>query len=302
MVDLKLLKTFVAVANHSSFTGAAKERYIAQSAVSKHINLLEQELGVQLFLRDTRMVRLTQEGERFYHSCVQILEELDEAVTTLRLPRQAQVGRLRAGAFSVLADEAVSVLRAFRQVHPQVRTQLDWFEFGQLIHQVDSGGVDVAFTMGFARTGRPHLRRRTLERGRLQVLLSPYSPLAHRPVLRLADLAGLPYYSMQPNVTPDGYLSIMRFFAQHQFQPQLTLPHSSHESMLLQLQLHDDGFGLMSEFQYRRHPGLVMIPLADEEQPQDDSFDLVALWRENNENPCIPRLLSVLDTIYPLTE
>ena len=62
-MDSKLLRTFVAVANHGSFTGAAKELYIAQSAVSKHINQLERELGAQLFLRDTRMVRLTAAGE-----------------------------------------------------------------------------------------------------------------------------------------------------------------------------------------------------------------------------------------------
>ena len=65
-MDIKLLKTFVTVANHSSFTDAAKELYIAQSAVSKHITQLEKELGVQLFLRDTRMVRLTAAGEAFY--------------------------------------------------------------------------------------------------------------------------------------------------------------------------------------------------------------------------------------------
>ena len=57
-MDSKLLKTFVTVANHSSFTDAAKELYIAQSAVSKHVTQLEKELGVQLFLRDTRICLL----------------------------------------------------------------------------------------------------------------------------------------------------------------------------------------------------------------------------------------------------
>ena len=82
-MDSKLLRTFVAVANHGSFTGAAKELYIAQSAVSKHINQLERELGAQLFLRDTRMVRLTAAGEGFYRDSVDILRRMDAARTAL---------------------------------------------------------------------------------------------------------------------------------------------------------------------------------------------------------------------------
>lgn len=99
-MDSKLLRTFVAVANHGSFTGAAKELYIAQSAVSKHINQLERELGAQLFLRDTRMVRLTAAGEGFYRDSLDILRRMDAARTALQgeqggEPRTAGSGRFQ---------------------------------------------------------------------------------------------------------------------------------------------------------------------------------------------------------------
>lgn len=293
-MDSKLLKTFVTVANHSSFTAAAKELYIAQSAVSKHITQLEKDLGVQLFLRDTRMVRLTAAGEAFYRDCADILNRMEEAVTRLRDPDRVSSGRLSAGAFSVLADEAVEVMRAFRAAHPHVEAGLDWFEFGDLIRRVENGTVDVAFTIGFALTGKPHMRRRTMEKGRMNVLVGRHSPLAERSVLSLRDLADLPYYTMHPNVTPDGYMNIMRYFAEKDFQPRTMIPHTSHESMILQLQVCDEGYGLMGDFQYRRHPGIVFIPLAEEDQPEGDDFDLVAMWRANNENPCIPKLLELL--------
>ena len=133
----------------------------------------------------------------------------------------------------------------------------------------------------------------------MQVLVGARSPLARRTSLRLSDLAGMPYYTMHPNVTPDGYMSIMRFFSEKRFQPHSMVPSSSHESMMLQLQVHDDGYGLMEDFLYRSHPGLVFIPLEEEDQPDSDAFDLVAMWRANNGNPCIPQLLALIDRAYP---
>lgn len=298
-MESKLLKTFVTVANHSSFTDAAKELYIAQSAVSKHITQLEKELGVQLFLRDTRMVRLTEAGERFYRDAAEILRQMEEAVARLKDPEGVTAGRLTAGAFSVLADEAVEVMRSFCAQYPRVEATLDWYEFGELIRRVEDGTVDVAFTIGFALEGRPHMRRKTMERGQLNVLLGAHSPLASRPFLRLSDLAGRPYYTMHPNVTPDGYMHIMRFFSEKNFQPHSMIPNTSHESMMLQLQVHDEGYGLMGDFLYRSHPGLVFLPLAEEDRPSGDAFDLVAMWRANNGNPCIPLLLSLVEKAYP---
>ena len=112
-MDSKLLRTFVAVANHGSFTGAAKELYIAQSAVSKHINQLERELGAQLFLRDTRMVRLTAAGEGFYRDSVDILRRMDAARTALQREQGGEHGRLALGAFSVVPTEIVALARRF---------------------------------------------------------------------------------------------------------------------------------------------------------------------------------------------
>ena len=134
------------------------------------------------------------------------------------------------------------------------------------------------------------------------MLLGSQSPLAGAKQLYLKDLAELTYYTMRPDVTPNGYVNMMRFFAEKQFQPRRSLRHTSHESMMLQLQVHDDAYGLMGDFQYRDHPGLVFLPLAEEDQPGGDAFDRVAVWRERNENPNIPRLLTLLGEDHPELE
>lgn len=77
--DFRQVKAFVAVADHGSFTLAAKEIYVTQSAVSHSIRALEEQLECKLLDRSRRKVRLTPEGEVFLRHCRRVLQELDDA-------------------------------------------------------------------------------------------------------------------------------------------------------------------------------------------------------------------------------
>lgn len=297
-MDSKLLKTFVTVANHSSFTGAAKELFIAQSAVSKHINQLERELGVQLFLRDTRMVRLTSAGESLYRDGVDILSKMDAAVSALRQNSPLRRGSLSIGVFSCLADEVVKLMRRFRTAYPDISVTLDWYEFGDLIRQLESGNLDLIFSIGFAVCNKPLLHYAPLCPGQLHVVVGRSSPLAGRSRLTLADLEEYSFFTMRPDVTPDGYMTQMRFFVERGFEPRNMVQHTSHETMLLQLQLHDDAYGFMGHFQYRSHPGVVFIPLDEDLGTSQDDYVMAAAWHANNQNPCVPLLVEQAREVF----
>ena len=301
MLNINQLRTFVAVAEHGSFTDAAKERFIAQSAVSKHISALEQALDTQLLLRDTHTVRLTPAGEIFYQDCKEILRRMDLAVDHLTNPAGGASAHLSVAVFSVLSEHTVALVRAFLQDNPKVDLRLEWFEFGELIRRVEQGQIDIGVTIGFVADARPQMRRKTIEKGRMSVMLGARNPLASRESLRFQDLEGMPYFAMEPHVTPDGYVTIVRYFADRKF-PVNMISRGSHESTVLELQCRDDAFGMMGDFEYREHPGIVFVPLAEEDQPQGDSFDLVAMWRADNQNPCIPAFLAEIDRLYPQTE
>lgn len=292
-MDVKLLKTFVAVANHSSFTGAAKELFIAQSAVSKHITQLERELEMQLFLRDTRMVRLTPAGESLYRDGLEILEKIDAAVANMKGNAPLHTGKLSVGVFSSLSGEVVDLLRQFQNQYPNITVTMDWHEFGELIRQLEAGELDVIFTVAFAIFQKPMLRWVPISKpAPLQVVVGRNSPLASKPAVYLSDLTGRPFFTMRPDITPDGYACQMAFFLESQFEPAHIVQHTSHESMLLQLQLHDDAFGLMRDYLYQEHPGVRFIPLLDDIGRWQDTYALSVAWHSNNENPCVPLLLS----------
>ncbi|MDX1679100.1 MAG: LysR family transcriptional regulator [Akkermansiaceae bacterium] len=87
--DFRQVKAFVAVADQGSFTLAAKQIFVTQSAVSHSIRALEEQLDCKLLDRSRRKVKLTAEGEIFFRHCSRVLQELDNAKRGLEQRRAA---------------------------------------------------------------------------------------------------------------------------------------------------------------------------------------------------------------------
>ena len=94
-MNLKQIEAFVKVANNRSFSQTAKELYLTQPTISAHISALEEELGVQLFVRTTKGVRVTEEGKKLYLYARQ-MTELEENIKTL-FQKRGEDGVLSAG-------------------------------------------------------------------------------------------------------------------------------------------------------------------------------------------------------------
>src|SRR5690242_19963988 len=92
--NLTRLRSFIAVAQERQFRRAAERIGLSQPALSAHIRELEQDLGVALFSRTTRSVRLTAEGESFLHRAQRALDDLSAAVLELRERAELKRGRV----------------------------------------------------------------------------------------------------------------------------------------------------------------------------------------------------------------
>ena len=95
MNKLLAMTIFVRVAESGSFTAAAAQLGLSVSAVAKAVDRLEQDLGVQLLARSTRKLALNDSGREFYARCVRILNDIEDAESTLRGARETPRGRLR---------------------------------------------------------------------------------------------------------------------------------------------------------------------------------------------------------------
>ncbi|MFK3670852.1 LysR substrate-binding domain-containing protein [Leifsonia aquatica] len=144
MFDPVLLRTFLAVADTRSFTRAAGRLGISQPTVSQHVRRLEDAAKRQLVARDTREVRLTDNGDAMAGFARTILAAHAEA--DRYFSGSAMRGRLRFGAADDLAITTLPrILRHFRQQHPQINLELTVDQSGPLHRRLKAGHLDLIF-------------------------------------------------------------------------------------------------------------------------------------------------------------
>jgi LysR family transcriptional activator of glutamate synthase operon len=149
-MELRQLQYFVKVARKQHVTQAAEELHVAQSAVSRQIHQLEQELGLELFVQKGRNLHLTPVGKLFLSRVEELLTGLEKAVSEIKEFLDPEVGEISLGFPHSLGISLVpSVVAAFRKDHPNVKFRLKQGTYSSLIRDVVKGDVDLAFISPF---------------------------------------------------------------------------------------------------------------------------------------------------------
>jgi LysR family transcriptional regulator, glycine cleavage system transcriptional activator len=146
---LDLLLAFEAAARHLSFTRAASERFVTQSAVSRQIRALEDDLGVALFARQHRALLLTPAGEKLLLACQNMLAQMRRTVAGIRAPAAREVLAIT-GTPSFVSLWLIPRLRAFTQANPAVDVRLD---ASYDIRDLRGDGFDIAVRYQRASAG-----------------------------------------------------------------------------------------------------------------------------------------------------
>lgn len=120
-VQLGSIELFCRAAELHSFTAAAELLGLTPASVSRSISRLEARLGVRLFARTTRNIRLTNEGEIYYRQCQQALEQIAEAERVITGTQKIPSGRLRVSVGTPYAHHRLlPLLPRFQAEHPQI--------------------------------------------------------------------------------------------------------------------------------------------------------------------------------------
>lgn len=146
MADIRQLRYFIAAAERLSFSQAALDLHISQSALSEAIRKLEVELGAQLLERSTRQVSLTNAGETLLHEGRSALIAFDHALQRSQEAARGDAGRLRVGFEAAGAGSLNTRARArFSRQYPHVRIEPKRFEWGGEIDALRQNLCDIAF-------------------------------------------------------------------------------------------------------------------------------------------------------------
>lgn len=205
-MELRQLQYFLKVAQKEHVTRAAEELHVAQSAVSRQIHQLEQELGVDLFMQKGRNLQLTPVGQLFCKRVESLLKELDRSVAEVHEFLDPELGEIRIGFPHSLGTHLIpTIIAEFRRLYPNVRFRFKQGTYPSLIKDVLSGEVDLAFISPFPGS-EGHVAGDIVMTEELFAILPQHHPLAGEEQIRLEQLCDEKFvlfsqeYSLRPIV------------------------------------------------------------------------------------------------------
>jgi len=191
-LELRHLRAFVAVAEYGHYGRAAASLRLTQPALTQRIQTLERELGIQLFKRNAREVRLTPAGEAFIEHARGLVQAEDRALLALSDYASGILGRLRI-AYLTLWDAGLpaNIIGEFRRRHPAIKLEMTSGYSQVNIDRLIAGEADFAF-IGMAIGEHDGIAMHTLDRHELVVVMAPNHPLMKMECVPITRLRGEP--------------------------------------------------------------------------------------------------------------
>ena len=275
-MELRHLRYFVAVAEAENVLRAATWKlHVSQPAVSRQIRDLEDELGVQLFERTGKSVRLSDAGFLFLKEARAVLERTDEAVRNLRAFAEAGETELQVGYAPALRTQIVSpALRAFQQLMPKVHVKLhDWSNEKSLTGLRD-GRLQLAFIIRPSKRGAARdLRFEELLREQVRLAVPPNHPFAQRRSVSLADASKEPFVGLTREDFPDYHAYLATVFAPVKNKPRVIEEHDSVASLVSAIEAGTGVSMLVDAIAQNLGTGVKLVRLTPE--PKPFSFGIV---------------------------
>ncbi len=286
-MELRHLRYFVTVAEELHFGRAAQRLHMAQPPLSRQIQVLEAELGFQLFERSRRRVELTPAGNALLSGARQVFDTLDVAIHDARSASAGESGRLVVGYPSSLAYSGLTeLLRAFRTRFPGVDMTLRELSPGEQIDALKAGNLDV----GFVRSSLddPSLVAERVRKEALMVVLPDDHPLCSKRVIPLAALAQEPFVLFPRARGPAYFDQLMALCRAAGFTPRIV----QEAAQLDIISMVAAGFGISimpSSMRNFHRPGLSFRPILGTPQ-----VELLIVWRHQNLSPALHKFLDLV--------
>ncbi|GKU85087.1 LysR family transcriptional regulator [Niallia sp. NCCP-28] len=221
-MEIRQIRYFMEVAKREHVTKAADALHVAQSSVSRQIFNLESELGVDLFVRDGRRVKLTPIGKIFLERIKHGMNLMDEAAREVKEYLAPEKGTIRiAFQISLAAHTLPSVIFAFRKRYPEVKFQMVQALNRDLIEGVIKGEYNLAMIAPMPNEQKK-INRKILFTENIVALLPIHHPLAKKESIRLRELMNDSFV-----VLPKGF--VFREIVDHACQEEGFLPDISFE-------------------------------------------------------------------------
>lgn len=280
------LRYFYEAGRTLNLTRAAQDLYISQPALSKHIADLEQDLGVQLFVRTNRNLVLTRGGQVLMEECGQIFGREEEIYRRVRSASE-ESGSLNLAFMGIDAAYRIpDLLSRLGERWPNLSVSTQRLNWDLVYEAVENGTADVGLKLSSCETYPEHIGRCVLREGHVAAVLPTGHPLAGPAPIRVEQLKheNFVFLTKDESVIPHDHA--LRLCREAGFTPNIVASYPNVETVVMMVRA-GAGVALLSPFApLGGLSGVVCVPLT---VSPEVSLDL--LWRKDNANPAVARLV-----------
>ena len=236
-MELRHLRYFLAVGEALNFTKAAARLRVAQPALSRQVQDLEDEIGVDLLRRSPRGVTLTAEGKLFLEEARDLLKRVDESVEKARALARGEYGELHIGYIPIPTAEILPrALEAFRKAVPSVKLVLHDLSTDELIAGLRDGTLEVAIMVQPIGEQTAGIEFETLRSYVWSVAMSRAHPFARLKSIPLEKLAGERLVSLSRKSYSEYHRILEHIFAPVSCKPLIAMECDSEDSLFIEVE------------------------------------------------------------------
>ncbi|WP_272150019.1 LysR family transcriptional regulator [Tenacibaculum aiptasiae] len=285
-IELRHFRYFLAVAEDLHFRKAAERLFISQPGLSRQIKQMEDDLGVELFVRHNRKVELTSAGLYLKNELTRNLKNLDNILDYAKLLQDGKQGKLEFGYVgSAMQDIIPNLLIQFKKEHPNVQFGLKEMDNQKQIESLLSHDIDV----GFVRLDRvPRgLNIKPILKESFCLVLPKNHPINASNFKGLQELKDESFILFDPSYSPSYYEKIMQIFDENGFTP-IVSHNTIHAASIYKLVENNFGLSIVPKsLQKGYNMNVKFIEL--HKIPQRTTLSVV--WDKNNRNPIVASLI-----------
>jgi DNA-binding transcriptional LysR family regulator len=288
------IQCFLKAAQNLNFTESAAEMFISQPAFSHNISALEEEWGIELFIRNNKRkdTLLTPAGAIMYEGMKNLRDQFDNYLQMAQSTHQGKSGTLRMGISGAQQiDEHLLVLFSrFQQQYPNVDLQLRRGSHGEVIQWMYNNIVDLSFSLKIDIEDRQWLEYSNFSNIESVLVVNASHPLAKMEGLSLADFKEDTFINVSAAEAPIINAMLIKECEKAGFTPKiLEAPDINTQTLYLEL---GKGVAVRSAANIvSLSPRMTMVRLADLRP-----LELVIAWNKTNFNPCIALFRSLMSS------
>ena len=286
-MEMRQLRYFVAVGEEQHYGRAAVRLRVAQPALSRQIQNLEEEICFELFERLPRGVKITDAGKFFLSAARRTLQEVNDATARAKRIACGQSGTLRIGFVESISWHGIipDSIRDFRERQPDAELQLKALSSIEQIAAIQSGSLDAGYALPIANPdhGLAHFQVGVIK----EVLAVPNGhALTRLKNIRLRDLVNTPFVWFPRWAIPNAYDRLMAACVRGGLKAPRIVQETAIETMMLSLVQCRVGVAFVSSAsQWRCPPGVALLPVRD----LNLTFPFALMWGKDNNSPLLAK-------------